>query len=477
MISVNLALFFIALAILLLALAGAYAASEAALASVSKAELLELAERHKIARSSLKQIIGDESSHMNASVFARILTETLAAVLITLLLASVIPNIWIVLCVAAIILAAASFVLVGVSPRTVGTYYADRVLVWTAPLLRGTCIMLSPLVKALLWLGSFISARTKQYGQEVQNNRVRGEQRILALVDRAAERNLLEEADREYIHSVVEFHATLVREAMVPRTDMEGVSAELSLKDVFERIQELSFSRVPVLDETGESVLGIVYFRDLAQRVYELGVEGAQRVSVRECMRAAMFVPDLMRASDLLQQMRSEAVHVAITVDEYGGVSGLVTLEDLIEEIIGEIYDEHDNEQADIVENEDGSFLIVPRLDLDSLADLFDVTIEDEDTYTVAGLVVKELGRLARSGDKVEVSGIELEVLSVNRRHAIQLIRARRGQGAEAGADGLGHARTQGALLQQAGSRGEIVSPVVLQGEKRKEEADERSEA
>lgn len=246
--------------------------------------------------------------------------------------------------------------------------------------------------------------------------RVRDEEQLLSLVDQAAEQELLEAEDRDYIHSLVEFGDTLVRELMVPRTDMVTVDAELSVRAALEVLLNSRHSRAPVVESSDADVVaGVVYLRD-ASGFQLRRPEEAEQAPVTRIMKPAIFVPELKRADELLRQMQREANHLALVVDEYGGIAGLVTLEDLIEELLGDINDEHDRESPDVTLAADGSFLVSARLPVGELGELFARELEDGEVDSVGGLVAKHLGRLAETGDAVVVEGIELTAVSTERR-------------------------------------------------------------
>lgn len=241
------------------------------------------------------------------------------------------------------------------------------------------------------------------------------EEQLLALVDQAALGAVLEDDDRAYIHSLVEFGDTFVRALMVPRIDMVTVSQDETVRETLEQLLSSRHSRVPVIHGDIDQISGVAYLRDAAGFVMRRPEE-AETALVARIMRPAMFVPEVMRADALLRQMQAESNHLALVVDEYGGISGLVTLEDLIEELVGDISDEHDREVPGVEKQADGSFLVSARLQIDELGELFDVELEDEEVDTVAGLIAKHLGRLPEEGDTVVVDGIELKAAETLRR-------------------------------------------------------------
>ncbi|MGO3733584.1 MAG: hemolysin family protein [Canibacter sp.] len=416
--NIGLVIVFIAIAIIMLAFGGVLAATEAALSVRSRAELFRLADGDRRSDRAIRAIAEDEAAHTNAIGFARVIAESLVAVLITVVLAYTLERLSLTLLLAVVILTASTFVLVGASPRSVGVNHADTFIRLSAPLVRAVRFILGPIATGLIRFSNRVSGKARETRDEDSDER-----QILSMVDRAAERNLLEEGDRAYIHSLVEFGDTIAREVMVPRTDMMTVDADITVREALEELLASRHSRMPVVAEDADDIHGMVYLRDLAGFVNRHENE-ADTASVTRMMRPAMFVPDLIRAGELLQQMRREANHLALTVDEYGGISGLVTLEDLIEELVGEIYDEHDRERPEVEQQEDGSFLLNPRVSVNELGQLFDIEIEDDDVDTVAGLLVKELGRLADTNDCVTIAGIELTAFVTDRRHTIHAVRA-----------------------------------------------------
>lgn len=270
---------------------------------------------------------------------------------------------------------------------------------------------LPPLFTRLATAGKRFSGRVA-----LGRGRVRDEEQLLSLVDQAVEQDLLEDDDRDYIHSIVEFGDTLVREVMIPRTDMVTVDAEQTVRDALETLLASRHSRMPVV-ATGDAddVEGVVYLRD-ASGFQLRRPEEAMTSPVTRIMKPAVFVPELQRADELLRQMQRESNHLALVVDEYGGISGLVTLEDLIEELLGEINDEHDRESPEVEPQADGTFKVSARLPVDRLGDIFGIELEDDEVDSVGGLVAKYLGRLADEGDVVTVAGIELTALETERK-------------------------------------------------------------
>ena len=397
-------------AVVLLSIGGLLAAVDAALAVRSRAELLALAEVVPRRASAIRAIAEAEGMHRGAIRFARVFAETFAAVLITLVVAYTFTQLWLELALATLVMTGVTFVLVGSSPRSVGALHPDAVIRFAAPTVRAIRVLLGPLAHALMRFGERVTP-----GGRAESASIRDEQQLLSMVDQAAEQSLLEIDDRDYIHSLVEFGETLVREVMVPRIDMVTVDAEETVREALEQMLVSRHSRVPVVTGEADDVVGVAYLRDASGFAIRRADE-AIVAPISKIMKPALFVPEVQSASDLLRQMQRESNHLALVVDEYGGISGLVTLEDLIEELLGDINDEHDRDTAEVALDDEGSFVVSARLPVDRLGELFDTDLDDEDVDTVGGLLAKYLGRLAEPGDSVVVFDIELTALETERR-------------------------------------------------------------
>ena len=217
-----------------------------------------------------------------------------------------------------------------------------------------------------------------------------------------------EEFEQDLIDSVEEFGETIVREIMVPRVDMATIRDDSTLTAAMEFFLKSGFSRLPIVGKTVDEVTGILYLKDLARILHEGDKKTAKRL-VSEVARKVVFTPESLAVEDLLQQMQSNATHIAIVIDEYGGVAGLVTLEDVIEELVGEIADEYDEGEEDLVELEDGGYRVAARYSLIDLGELFEIELDDEDVDSVGGLLAKELGRLPMRDDEITFSGLKFK--------------------------------------------------------------------
>ncbi|CAN7291644.1 hemolysin family protein [Microbacterium sp. LjRoot45] len=385
-------------AVALVALGGLMAALDAALGVTSRADVAELSQTGRN-RTSLGRIAADPEAHGNAVVFIRILAETTAAVLVMGAFTLLFDSIWWAMLAAALLMTAVSFVLVGASPRSYGRQHAKGLLRGGAPIIRGARIVLGPLAHLLVILGNRVTpgvSRGASFASEEQ---------LLSMVDEAASQDLIEEDDRELIHSVFDFTDTFVRAVMVPRTDMVTMSGTVTTEDAMRLFLDKGVSRIPIADDDADDITGVVYLKDLVQFAYR-DERSWRDAPVSRIARPAVFVPESMKAETLLQQMKRDAVHVCLVVDEYGGVAGLVTLEDLIEELVGEIADEYDPRSSEVVDLGDGRYRVSARLGLDEVGELFGLELEDDDVDSVGGLLGKLLGRVPLPGATAEHGGL-----------------------------------------------------------------------
>lgn len=391
---------FISAAVLLVAFGGLLAAVDAALVVMSRSDLVDLAVGSRV-RTSLIAISNDVGTHLNALNFMRVVAETTAAVLVTLSFALAIDEWWLALLASALIMTAASFVLVGSSPRSVGRAHPRGLLLFAAPIVRGIRIALGPVANALVAVGNRVTPgrdRSASFSSEEQ---------LLSMVDEATELDVLEEDDRELIHSIFEFNDTVVRELMVPRTDMVTIERDATIASAMALFLSKGVSRIPVIGDDIDEVLGVLYLRDVARLSFEKP-KAVEKTRVIELAKAALFVPESQKADELLRVMQAESNHLALVVDEYGGIAGLATLEDLMEELVGDISDEYDADTDDVEDLGDGHYRVSARLPVDELGDLFGLDLEDDEVDSVGGLLTKAFGRLPVAGSQAEVSGLIL---------------------------------------------------------------------
>jgi len=385
----------------LVGLAGAFTAAEAALSRVTRARAAELIENGRRGSSRLAAVARDPAPVLSVVTFLRILAETGAAVCVTVLMLDLFSPWWYGALAATGIMSALSFVAVGVGLRTLGRQHSERLGLVMAPVALALTRVLGPLARLLVVLGNALTP-----GRGYRDGPFASEAELRELVDMAGESQVIEADEREMIHSVFELGDTLTREVMVPRTALVSIERGKSLRAAMSLFLRSGFSRVPVTGEGLDDVVGMLYVKDVARRLHETPHLSDRPVT--GAMRDAVFVPDSKPVDELLREMQRTAGHVAVVVDEYGGVAGMVTLEDLVEEIVGEISDEYDRDETDWEDLGDGTVRVRSRLHLGQVGDLFDMELEDEEVDTVGGLLAKALGRVPIAGAQARVSGLSL---------------------------------------------------------------------
>jgi putative hemolysin len=247
------------------------------------------------------------------------------------------------------------------------------------------------------------------------------EEEIKTLVDAGEEEGVIQEEEKDMIYSIFELGDTLAREVMVPRIDVVALDVTTPMLDALDAIMEAGHSRIPIYEETIDNVAGVLYAKDLLPFLRD----GRTDVALRNVLREAYFIPETKRASDLLPDLQQRRVHMAIVVDEYGGIAGLVTIEDLLEEIVGEIQDEYDTEDPFFEYISDNEYVFDARVDLDDLNRLMSVALPTEDSDTLGGFIYTELGKVPVVGDRVAFADLSLTVESVAGRR-IKKVRVKR---------------------------------------------------
>jgi len=390
-------------AVVLIVLAGMCAAADAALSRVSRVHVDDYLRDHRRGAVALRRVIAEPPRYLNVVLLLRVAAETTAAVMVAAWAIGRYGRTWDTVLVTAAIMIVVSYVVVGVAPRTLGRQHADGVALAAAPVVTRLAGVLGPLPRLLIALGNAVTP-----GQGFRDGPFTSEAELRDMVDLAEASKVIQSDERQMIHSVFELGNTIVREVMVPRTDIVFIERGKTLRQAMSLALRSGFSRLPVVGENEDDVVGIIYLRDLTSRIYDHR-ESESTERVESLMRPATFVPDSLPVDVLLRDMQAERIHLVVVADEYGGTAGLATIEDILEEIVGEITDEHDREGPRVEELPDGSMRVTARLPVDELAELFDVEIEeDDDVDTVGGLLAQALGRVPIPGATATVAGLEL---------------------------------------------------------------------
>jgi CBS domain containing-hemolysin-like protein len=409
-------------ALALLALAAWCTSAETALLRVSRAGAKELGRSPgEGGAAPLQAVLAEISRYLSVLVLVRVAGEIAATVLVTAVFLHWIPGgDWKAFLTAAAVMVVACYAIAAVIPRGVSRHRAGRVATSAAAILRPVVVLLGPLPR-LLASGSVLSP-----GGEGGDSPSGSEEELRGLVDLLEQRQIIQPDERAMIHSVFELGDTIAREVMVPRTDMVFVERGKTLRQAMSLALRSGFSRIPVVGENLDDVVGIAYLKDLVTRGHE-HPEGETVETVGSVMRPATFVPESKPIDELLREMQARQIHMAIVIDEYGGTAGLVTIEDILEEIVGEITDEYDREQPPIEWLGDDEARVTARLPVEELAEIFDVGIEAQDVETVGGLLAQCLGRVPLPGAVATVAGLRLTAESLaGRRNRIGTVRVER---------------------------------------------------
>lgn len=386
-----------ALAVGLVLMAGLLAGAETALARVSRVTVEELVRENRRGAGKLAEVVADPARYVNMVLLLRIGCELVATVIVADLSISWLDETWRAYVVAAAIMIVVSYVVIGVGPRTLGIQHAGRIALAGAAVIHPVTRVLGPLPRLLIALGNALTP-----GRGFREGPFASEAELRDLVDLAEQRSLIEPDERQMIHSVFELGDTLVREVMVPRTDIVFIERGKTLRQAMSLALRSGFSRIPVVGENEDDVVGIAYLKDVVRRSQE-NPGGEAVETVGSIMRDATYVPDSKPIDELLREMQARQIHLAVVIDEYGGTAGLVTIEDILEEIVGEITDEYDREIPPVTWLDDGAARVTARLPVEDLAELFDVELDAEEVETVGGLLAHALGRVPIEGSTAEV--------------------------------------------------------------------------
>lgn len=397
--------------------------AEAAFTRLSRKEAEEIAQKH--GSQAVEEILASPAPHTLALQMWRWVFTTAALVLLTVTAIRLTGDLVWGAVVSTVTAALLGVIGAAVSPGRVGRTRHVMIASATARLVRGLRVVLGPLPDAVAALAARVVPSWSGVGQSFFDD-----EELREYVVRAQDADIIEDSEAELIQSVFDLSATRVRSVMVPRTDMVTVDAEDSLSQTMDLFLRSGFSRIPVTLGSPDEITGIIYLKDVAYLEHALSTGSASesfagrqmdQIEVTEVQRDVRFVPESKTVSELLSELQRESTHVAIVVDEYGGTAGLVTLEDLIEEIVGEIIDEYDTEAAEIEELDEDRRRLSARMSVDDFAEIYDLDLEDEEEVdTLGGLFAKALGRVPIAGSEVEIPGRTDETAVVLRADRIE---------------------------------------------------------
>ncbi len=420
--------------VLLTILEGFFVASEIALVSIRRSRVEQLIEEGRHGARRVRRLLDDPGRFLAVAqiglTFLGFFASAYAAVSLTDRLTGLFAQIpalqgsaaGIALVVVTILLAGFTIVFGELVPKTLALAFPERFALAVAGPIDVIGRILSPLVA---FLTAITRVLTRPFGADVSTESQITAEELRLIVERGGQQGILEAEEEQMINAVIELGERRLHEVMVPRIDIVALPATATFEEAIDMIVEEGHSRVPVYDESIDEVAGILYAKDLLQY---LKSSAAPRPAIRSILRTPVFAPESMTIDDLLHDFQRKKVHIAIVLDEYGGTAGLVSIEDLLEEIVGEIQDEYDVEEEMIVRLSADEIRIDGRVAVDELADLFDIPIEleDEDEYdTIGGLVFHRIGRIPVPGDSVEVDGLRLTVESTDGRRVGKVLAVR----------------------------------------------------
>jgi CBS domain containing-hemolysin-like protein len=415
-------------AAILVVVAALLVGGETAIGRVSRSRVEEMRREERSGVEQLAIVIEDRPRYVNVMLFLSTIATTAAISLVVYVAVMVLTvrNGWPTagsLALAVAIMVIISYVVLGVAARTLGAQHADRIALRAARPARLIAVALSPLATLLILVGNALTP-----GQGFRSGPFATEAELREMVDLAGENAVIEDVERKMIHSVFELGETFAREVMVPRTEVVFIERDKTLRQALSLCLRSGFSRIPVMGESSDDVVGIIYLKDIMRRIFD-NREAEREEQVDSLMRSVYFVPDSKIADELLTQMQAARVHMAVVVDEYGGTAGIVTIEDILEEIVGEIDDEYDTAAPEVSTLEDGSYRVSSRMNVDDFATLVGLEIdgEEEGVDSVLGLVAKRLGRVPIPDARIEVDGwILVAEQGAGRRNRIGSVLAQR---------------------------------------------------
>ncbi len=364
-------------------------AGEAAVLQATRAAVGELVTRGHPHAGRVRRLTEHSEDAAASMAFVRLIGEMTATACVTLALTGPDLRWWQILLLAVLVSGAVALLLVRISPRTLGRRHPVRVLTLLSGLL--TLVHRLPIGRL---------------APEVRRTGDVDEDELRDMVDRVSESEGIEDDEREMFRSVFELGDTLTREVMVPRTEMITVSAASPLRKALSLMLRSGYSRVPVVGSSVDDLRGVLFLKDLVRRLQD-SPESADD-PVAHIARPPVFVPESKPVDDLLREMQAGSSHIALVVDEYGGIAGLVTIEDALEEIVGELTDEHDRSAPEVEDLGDGVFRVPARLPVDEVGELFDLDLDDDEVDTAGGLLAKALGKVPLLGSAGDIHGLHL---------------------------------------------------------------------
>ena len=396
---------------ILVALGTILAAAESSMSRMTRVRAMALRAEGRRNAQLLERIQQDPPRYLNAVYLAVMFAQNGSAILVAMLAEQYFPSVGVI--VASILFTVAYFVVVEAMAKTFGILHSDGAALALAPIVFYLGWLLSVPTRALIWLANVLLP-----GKGLAQGPFVSEEEIRSMAEVGHEEGVIDAQERELIHSVFTFGDTVVREVMVPRPDVVAVEVKQPLRVALEQVVARGFSRLPVYREQLEHIEGVVYAKDLLRLLHT----GQLDTPLANAVRPAHFVPESKRVADLLKDMQRQQFHLAVVTDEYGSVCGIVTLEDLIEELVGEIADEYDRDEPELVKMGDGAYRVQGAMPIHDLGAALGVELPSEEWDTVGGLMLGLLGAIPREGQEVRCENLIFKAERVQRRRVLSVL-------------------------------------------------------
>ena len=394
--------------VLLTGVAAFLAMSETAVTRTNRIRAIHLEEEGRRGARQLRELVENTARSLNLILFLVLVVQFAATSLFTSVLERLVGG-GLGVALAAAIMTVVTFIFAEVAPKTYAVQHTDQAALRVAPVVWWLTRLpiLGPLTRLLIGVGNVVTP-----GKGLKSGPFVSEDELRAIVDEAEREEVIEDEEREMIQSIFEFGDTVVREVMVPRPDMVVVPVNYSLEQVLEVILRTGYSRIPVYGRDIDDVVGLAYAKDVLRSLHD----GQADKPLAEILRPAPVMPESMRAADCLREMRRRKSHMVIVIDEYGGTSGLVTIEDLLEEIVGEITDEYDREEPNVEPLPDGGWRVNARMSIDEVNELLDMELPATEWDSIGGLLLNLVGDVPKEGQQIEFQGLSLRAERVQGR-------------------------------------------------------------
>ena len=395
----------------LVILGSVLAIAEASLTRMTRVRALALVEEGRRNAAVLEQIEADPPRFLNAIYLTVMLCQNGSAIIVAIIAEQTYGGLGVT--IVSVVFTLLYFVLVEAMSKTFGVLHSDRAALAVAPLVWALGRILALPTTALIGLANWLLP-----GRGLKQGPFVSEADLRSMAEVGHEEGSIEAGEKELIHSIFEFGDTIVREVMVPRPDVTAIEADKTLRDVQALVLQHGYSRIPVFEDDLDEIVGIVYAKDVLKALHQ----GKHDMPLSEVVRRAHFVPESKKVADLLREMQQEKFHIALVTDEYGSVSGLVTLEDLLEELVGEIADEYDTEEPEVEVVSQDVYRVDGKLSIDELNEILDVELPDEEWDTIGGLMLGLLGEIPDEGQEVTFRNLRFTAERVNGRRISKIL-------------------------------------------------------